>query len=84
MVSGVNRRLVYRLYLLSPGWRVTRWMRKGEACERCEAETRLELHHRGYGWHNRNRFWRWIFPNLIDPMETLCADCHRLEHRKNA
>jgi len=73
------RQLIYRLYLKSPGWRVTRSIRKDDKCAKCKSTIRLELHHDSYGWHNANKVIRWIFPNLVDPMRTLCRDCHSKE-----
>lgn len=73
---------LYRLYLHSPGWKLTRWLRKRNRCAMCWKLTRLELHHIRYDWHNRHLVLRWIVPNLWDEMKTLCDYHHRAEHQK--
>ena len=80
--QNVLARFVYRLYLQSPGWRLTRTLRKTKFCSKCGYPKRLELHHDTYDWHNRYKVLRWLFPNLSDRMRTLCDRCHRLEHKK--
>lgn len=42
------RKLIYRLYLQSPGWALTRLFRKDCKCAECRSRVRLELHHEGY------------------------------------
>ena len=71
---------VYQFYLRSPGWMLTKAIRKSDHCKRCKSSRRLELHHKRYDWHNRHKIIRWIMPNLFDPMETLCNKDHRKEH----
>lgn len=72
---------IYRRYLKSPGWAWTKRIRKDGKCARCPATTKLELHHQSYSWHNRHEWLRWIFPNLFDPMVTLCDYHHEMEHK---
>ena len=74
---------MYGLYLRSLGWALTKWLRKKDHCERIECRTRrlLDLHHDGYEWHNRHPFLRWFFPNMVDPMRTLCRKHHSRIHR---
>ena len=71
----------YDNYLRSVGWRMTKRIRKKKTCEHCNRRKRLELHHWRYDWHNANRLTRFIFPNLFDPMSTLCNSCHRKVHK---
>ncbi len=73
-------KFIYRLYLVSPGWKLTRLIRKKDRCWRCWSLTSLELHHDSYRWHNKHTILRWLIPNLWDAMRTLCKDCHGLEH----
>ena len=75
--------LIYRLYLKSPGWKLTRKLRKRDRCrvKKCKITRPLHLHHKSYRWHNKHKILRWILPNLSDPMETLCGYHHEMRHR---
>lgn len=73
-------RETYRDYLKSPGWALTKAVRKNWKCARCGTWKRLQLHHREYTWHNRHKIIRFILPNLFDEMETLCDFHHGKEH----
>lgn len=61
------RKVVYRFYLLTPGWALTRTLRKGRKCQRCRATKWLQLHHVEYPFFNvwYRLFWLaiglWIF-----------------------
>lgn len=47
------RQLVYRtLYLQSPGWIITRWIRKQNYCKKCGETESLHLHHVNYPFFN--------------------------------
>jgi hypothetical protein len=78
------RQWFYRtVYLRSLGWRWTKSLRKFEYCEVCGRRAKiakpLHLHHvdySGYGWHSL------IVPDLVSPMQTLCARHHRQAHGK--
>jgi len=70
----------YQEYLQSPGWRMTRWLRKADRCAECWSIYRLELHHVSYRWHNSWKIAKWFIPNLWDEMKTLCNSCHNKEH----
>lgn len=74
--------IAYRLYLKSPGWLLTKALRKRDTCQQCGSRQRLELHHEAYDWHNRWRVVRWFVPNLYDPMKTLCRTHHGKAHGK--
>lgn len=68
-----------KVYLNSPAWKITRWLRKGSRCQSCGGRGVLHLHHvdyHGYLW------WNLLFPDLISSMKTLCAACHRKVHSK--
>lgn len=70
----------YARYLTSPGWDMTKWLRKDCKCAYCGARARLELHHQSYTWHNAHPRLRWWFPNMFDPMLTLCDYHHARAH----
>ena len=72
----------YHQYLQSPGWALTKVLRKQDKCRHCKSATRLELHHVSYKWHNRLGLILWLVPNVFDPMKTLCRACHGREHKK--
>lgn len=76
------RQFVYRyVYMLSPGWSLTKALRKGSSCQQCgQTEGVLHLHHEEYRWHGQHPFLTMFVPNLWDPMKTLCQRCHRLAH----
>ncbi len=43
------RQFIYRsLYLQTPGWHITRWLRKGKSCKKCGSTEFLHLHHVNY------------------------------------
>lgn len=72
----------YDGYLRSPGWKLTRILRKRGRCAKCKTGARLELHHESYWWHNRLKVLFYLLPNLLDPMVTLCASHHAQAHGK--
>jgi hypothetical protein len=78
----VLRRVHYRWYLRSPGWWLTKVLRKRGKCERCGDRKRLHLHHVEYDWHNRHEMLRFVTPNMSDRMQTLCARHHAEAHGK--
>lgn len=43
------RQFIYRrLYLNTPGWKLTRWLRRGKSCRKCGDTGNLHLHHLDY------------------------------------
>lgn len=78
------KQFIYRyVYMPSPGWAMTKFLRKRRECQQCgTGEGILHLHHEEYCWHGRHPFLTMIFPNLWDRMKTLCQRCHRLAHQK--
>ena len=49
------RQAIYRMfYLVTPGWQITRWIRKGKTCKKCGETNNLHLHHVNYPF-----FWLW-------------------------
>ena len=58
----------YDGYLRSPGWKLTRILRKRGRCAKY--------------WHNRLKALFYLLPNLLDPMVTLCASHHAQAHGK--
>jgi len=72
----------YHDYLNSYGWRITKYLRKRDKCQRCGTRKRLQLHHHEYIWHNKHNRLRGYIPNLWDRMETLCDYHHGKVHGK--
>lgn len=71
------------VYLTSMRWRLLRALRRlldGGRCRRCGARRRLETHHRSYA-HRGAPGLGGLAAELAD-LATLCAACHREEHRK--
>ena len=88
------RQIIYRhLYLQTPGWKITRWLRKDKKCGKCSSKG-TDLHHLDYPffaiwypmffltlgiWY----FWDgglWLFVALIitpDPISPLKTLCRR-------
>jgi hypothetical protein len=76
-------KFLYWLYLRSPGWAATKRLRKRVQCHEVGCYQKpLNLHHKSYDWHNAHPVLRYLIPNLIDPMETLCRRHHRKAHGK--
>lgn len=73
------RRIWYRsVYLKSPAWKLTRWLRKRDKCQQCGARGVLHLHHvnyKGYRWFNL------LIPDMTSKMQTLCGYHHWKAHK---
>lgn len=70
-------RVNYRAYLLSDRWRKKRQRRlklDKHRCVRCGSKTQLEIHHKTYARRGHES---------MRDLQTLCAKCHRAEHRKS-
>lgn len=66
----------YQTFLKSDYWREVRDMvlaRDGHKCVRCESENALQIHHRTYEHHGREK-------EYLDDLETLCELCHKAGH----
>lgn len=72
------RKFVYRhIYMHSPGWAMTKFLRKRGYCNRCGARKNLHLHHHDYRGYSVLAF---VLPDLFSQMETLCQRHHAQEH----
>lgn len=66
----------YHEYLQSHQWQRKRnaaFAHYGKKCCRCQATTRLQVHHRHYNT---------LFNEAVTDLEVLCDDCHSSEHGK--
>lgn len=64
----------YRAYLASPEWRRKRWaalQHHGRHCGVCRTRHNLHVHHKTYAR---------LFRELMDDLEILCEECHRMHH----
>lgn len=73
------RRYWYRrLYLRSAHWQQMKREYKFSRCNGCGHDWGLDLHHKKYYDDNGSILWRENYKHF----ETLCRECHKLEHRK--
>lgn len=78
----MNRWIYRNLYLKSPGWQLTRWLRKDRKCAKCKHGYPLHLHHLDYRGYHRLGILAFILPDTISKMQTLCARHHAMAHKK--
>ena len=74
----------YRLQLRSPYWEnVARQVRNrdGHRCRKCGGTVNLEVHHTPY-YDEKGRSIVGREADYLDKLITLCAECHKQEHRK--
>lgn len=58
------RQLIYRnLYLATPGWQITKWLRKQKYCRKCGSQDALDLHHLGYPFFSL--WYRLLFVSIV-------------------
>ena len=56
------RQMIYRFYLQTPGWQITRWLRKRKYCKKCGSTEALHLHHENYPFYG---LWYRLLPLVI-------------------
>lgn len=69
-----SRQMPYEAYMQTEHWRITRraaLARAGHRCERCAADSWLNVHHRTY----EN-----LGAEEEEDLEVLCRSCHEKEH----
>jgi 5-methylcytosine-specific restriction endonuclease McrA len=75
MSDAQKRYRAYLDYLKSPEWASTKrraFAKHGYRCARCEATSKLHVHHKTYKRLGRER---------LSDLEILCSDCHEKQHK---